>query len=178
MNRAVACAASLITAIAGLGLAVPAQADQIWYQSVQRNSASSTCEASSVIDIAQGWNNWSGSWEQWANGGRGGWTCTRNVTWARDSIESPTSSGAGCVLVDTRGSGIYADFGGQFFWAAGGQAFRNSSCTIFSSDPIPSDLAYATSPSAADPICEAQFGGGFYAQPQSWTGTNIYVCAY
>ena len=177
MNHAVACAASLITAIAGLGLAVPAHADQIWYQSVQRSSASSTCEVSSVIDIAQGWNNWSGSWEQWANGGRGGWTCTRNVTWARSSIESPTSSGAGCVLVDTGGGGIYADFGGQFFWVAGGQAFRNSSCTVLSSVIITSDLAFATSLLAADPICEAQFGRGIYAQDQGYA-TNVYVCAY
>jgi hypothetical protein len=176
MNRAVACAASLITAIAGLGLAVPAQADQIWYQSVQRNSASSTCEVSSVIDIARGWNNWSGSWEQWANGGRGGWTCTRNVTWARDSIESPTSSGAGCVLADTQFN-TYANFGAQYSLAAGAPAYVDAACTngiAFYTN----DLVYATSLAAADLICVASLGGGFYAAPQIWTGTNIYVCFY
>ena len=66
-----------------------AVADSVWVQSYQRGSASEACVAQAGETPWQdSWGpnpGWSPSWELWANAGKGGWTCTRSITWARDS---------------------------------------------------------------------------------------------
>jgi hypothetical protein len=69
---------------------VPAQA---WVQSFQRASADAPCVPPKELDIAwqADWpaaeNTWIPTWEQWPNGGKGGWTCLRIITWAPAQYE-------------------------------------------------------------------------------------------
>jgi hypothetical protein len=67
-----------------------AVADSVWVQSYERTSQAQACVAQPGETPWQAsWgsdSSWTPSWEQWANGGKGGWTCTRSITWARDSV--------------------------------------------------------------------------------------------
>lgn len=75
-------------AIAGSVLgASPANAAQVWIQAIERPSAGAPCPASTGPDSENGWivSAWTPSWERWANGGAGGWTCTRSIAWAFNS---------------------------------------------------------------------------------------------
>jgi hypothetical protein len=166
--------AALAVVAAGLLTAPTASAVQIWYQSVGRTSQTSPCQVSSVNDIATGWTNWAGSYEQWPNGGRGGWTCTRNLLWANDGIISPIVTGAGCVLADTQ-AGSYANFGSQNFLAGSAPSYSNASCTNTNAFYIP-ELVYGTSLAAADAVCAANIPGRNHAATQAWTAPNVYVC--
>jgi hypothetical protein len=66
----------------------PAGENQVWFQSFQRDGKDAPCVAPASLDIAwqSDWpateNAWTPSWEKWPNGGTGGWTCTRQITWA------------------------------------------------------------------------------------------------
>ena len=82
--------------VAGFTTSSPATADQIWYQSVGRASETAACEKSTATDLAVGWTDWAPSWEQWVNGGKGGFVCNRQITWAFDSVP-PSSSGSSSV---------------------------------------------------------------------------------
>lgn len=68
-----------------------ASADSIKYESYQRASQGEECAAQAGETPWQAsWgadSSWKPSWEQWANGGTGGWTCTRSITWARTPVE-------------------------------------------------------------------------------------------
>lgn len=71
-------------------LTVPAQ---VWVQSFERSSADAPCVAPKELDIPwqADWpaaeEAWIPTWEQWANGGKGGWTCFRIITWAPAQYE-------------------------------------------------------------------------------------------
>ena len=85
--RTIRATGALLTAsltIAGsLLAATPAAADQVWIQSVQRADSNAACPTDGEPATEGGWlvSAWSPSWEQWPNGGMGGWTCTRSITW-------------------------------------------------------------------------------------------------
>ena len=74
-----------------------AQADSVWVQSYQRASQTEACVSqpneTPVQEASGSDSSWSPSWEMWANGGAGGWTCTRNITWA--ITPEPAASGGG-----------------------------------------------------------------------------------
>ena len=72
--------------VAGFTTASPAVADQIWYQSVGRASATAACEKSTTTELAAGWTQWAPSWARWVNGSKGGFVCNRQITWAFDSV--------------------------------------------------------------------------------------------
>ena len=99
MRRTViALTAATLAAGAGLALAAPAAAfpapnvlltpAQQWVQAFERPSADSPCIPPAWLDIPwqADWpveeNVWTPSWEEWANDGTGGFTCTRTITWA------------------------------------------------------------------------------------------------
>jgi len=90
--------------VAGFTTASPAVANKVWYQSVGRASATAACEKSSSTDLAAGWTQWAPSWEQWVNGGKGGFVCNRQITWAYDSTPAwkvgDTGPGGGIVFYD------------------------------------------------------------------------------
>ena len=166
--------AALAVVAAGLLTAPTASAGQIWYQSVGRISQNSPCQASNVIDIATGWTNWTGSYEQWPNGGRGGWTCTRSLLWANDSPIIQIVTGAGCVLADTQ-AGSYANFGNQNFLAGSAPSYSDAACTTTNAFYIP-ELVYGTTLAAADAVCAANVPGRNNAASQPWSAPNVYVC--
>jgi hypothetical protein len=86
---------------AALGIGGPAKADQVWYQSYERTSPTEVCTAQPGETSWQStWGpdaSWHPSWEMWANGGRGGWTCGRAITWARDTVSTTGSSTSPCA---------------------------------------------------------------------------------
>jgi hypothetical protein len=90
--------------VAGFTTASPAVADQIWYQSVGRSSEPAACEKSSTTELAAGWTDWAPSWAKWVNGGKGGFVCNRQITWAFDSVP-PSSSGSSSVVTCATGGG-------------------------------------------------------------------------
>ena len=97
--------------VGGFTTAAPAAADQIWYQSVGRASATAPCEKSTATELAAGWTNWAPSWEQWANDSMGGFVCSRQITWAYDTPPVSCAAGAGaantCIVGNTGpGGGI------------------------------------------------------------------------
>jgi hypothetical protein len=79
---------SVLVVLAGLlfGARVAA-ADSVWVQSYERTSQTQACvgqQGETTWQAAWGTDaGWTPSWEQWANNGKGGWTCTRSITWAR-----------------------------------------------------------------------------------------------
>ena len=113
MSRGTTFIAAVAVVLTTMGLGVvaapTASADEIWYQAVGRPTADSSCPTDSAADVAAGWTAWSGSWEQWANGGRGGYVCQRSIVWAKSS---PAGSGAqtpiGCQQF---ADGLWIDFG-------------------------------------------------------------------
>ncbi len=96
-----------------------ASADSVWYQSYGRVSQSEACAAQvGETPWQASWgtdSSWYPSWEQWANGGNGGWTCGRSITWAKDSS---CATGGPCVVGDI-GPG-----GGLVFLISGGLRYE------------------------------------------------------
>ncbi len=96
LNRLVAGIAGVFIAVGALASANIVQADSVQIQSYQRAGQADNCVSppESISDWRGSWANpndpisgpaWHPTWEQWANNGNGGWTCTRSITWARDS---------------------------------------------------------------------------------------------
>jgi hypothetical protein len=85
-----------------------AQADQVWYQGYERTSSTEACPAQPGETPWQAsWGpdaSWHPSWEMWANGGRGGWTCWRSITWARDQVAATATAASSCASA----SGTYS----------------------------------------------------------------------
>jgi hypothetical protein len=103
-----------------------AQADEVWYQGYGRASSTEACPAQpGETPWQDSWGpdaSWHPSWEMWANGGRGGWTCWRSITWARDPVAptaSPTPTPT-CVI------GATGPGGGTIFYndTAGGKCYE------------------------------------------------------
>ncbi len=90
-RRFLATLSALVSVVAMLVGARVAVADSVWVQSYERTSQAQACVAQPGETPWQAaWgsdSSWTPSWEQWANAGKGGWTCTRAITWARDSVE-------------------------------------------------------------------------------------------
>jgi hypothetical protein len=94
--------------VAGFTTASPAMANKVWYQSVGRASATAACEKSTTTELAAGWTNWAPSWAKWVNGGKGGFVCNRQITWAYDTppVSCATGGGAaGTCVVGASGPG-------------------------------------------------------------------------
>jgi len=100
--------------VAGFTTASPAVANKVWYQSVGRASETAACEKSTVAELAAGWTQWAPSWEQWVNGGNGGFVCNRHITWAYDT--PPVSCAAGAGAAGTCVLGATGPGGGKVFY--------------------------------------------------------------
>lgn len=79
-----------------------ATAESVWVQSYERTSQTKTCAAQpDETPWQESWgtdSSWSPSWEQWANNGKGGWTCTRSIAWAQTPVPATSSGGGGSVM--------------------------------------------------------------------------------
>ena len=128
---------SLAVIAAGLTLTPSASADSVQVQSYQRASQTEACAAQPGETPWQAsWgpdSSWKPSWEQWANGGTGGWTCTRSITWAKDSS---CATGGPYALGDI-GPGC-----GLVFLISGGLTYEMA----------PKNWNDPTNPSATDPV--------------------------
>lgn len=153
------------TLVAWVG-APRAFADSVWFQSVARASASAPCpDPSFGTPWEEHWNPaeqpWRPSWAWWPNGGKGGFTCDRAITWAKSSPQYPS---AGCLrLYDGSGETYYVDFRGG--WALGSDVrYNEAACSTLyvwgggSTGPIDLDIVYA--PPGTDPtaLCLEAFG--------------------
>ena len=102
-----------------------ASADSIQVQSYQRSSQSAACTAQpGETQWLASWGDdpsWYPTWEQWANGGNGGWTCTRSITWAHDAASESVAYNVGDVG-PAGGTIFYIDPSrpvGSQFWEVG-----------------------------------------------------------
>ena len=91
---------SVLVVVAGMLFgANVASADSVQYQSYQSASQTEACTAQvGETPWQASWgadSSWYPTWEQWANAGKGGWTCGRSITWARTPVAA--SSGGGSV---------------------------------------------------------------------------------
>jgi len=130
MRGLIASSAALVVAAGTWFGATSASADSVQYQSYQRASQNEACVAQPGETPWQAsWgadSSWRPSWEQWANGGRGGWTCGRAITWARDPVAAGAAAITGYSVGDTGpGGGIVfitpttsGNTTGQYFEAA------------------------------------------------------------
>lgn len=142
-----------------------ANADSVWYQAYERASQDAACAAPADETPWQtsfsGQKEWTPSWQQWANGGKGGWVCQRAIAWAESSglgsSDGIAASGAGCVRIfDPHGSysqGEWVDFAPTNFLAEA-TVYVDSLCVLTLPTPDEySNLVYATTFSDAQDLC-------------------------
>ena len=168
---AVAAAAGALLAGAGMAFASPASADQVWYQSIGRASATAECPASSADDQSAGWSSWGASWEQWNNSGKGGFVCSRSITWAKEA------TGVGCLQAQRDGGGFDAfwlNFGDGFFSPRDSDVFIDPQCSsaVGSSDY---NVVYAADLGQATQLCAAVLPGTEAFIPD-WGTANVFYC--
>ena len=107
-----------------------ASADSVWVQSHERTSQTQACAAQPGETPWQAsWGtdaSWTPSWEQWANNGAGGWTCTRSITWAKTPVDASSGGDSVAYRVGAIGPGggtlFYVDMtraAGSQFWEVG-----------------------------------------------------------
>jgi hypothetical protein len=167
---------ALALALVGVATAPVASADSIWVQSYQRVSQADLCpHVTSETPWQSQWgtdSSWHPSYEQWAHGGTGGWTCTRSITWARES--SNPAAYIGCIFAGSSPYTTYFEFGSEPFLAAGARVFSDSSCNnAIVNVNTQVAFAYAQSSTIADAVCS-------HENP-SWRGhafaTNLWTCS-
>lgn len=159
VSRMAALTAATITIAGGLAVAIggSASAGETWVQSFARSGPDAPCVAPAELDIAwqpdwTGSPDWTPTWEQWANDGAGGWTCTRSIGWAKSSPEGTSSDvvqGAGCVLVFPD---EWVQFGDGNFLAEA-PSYEDNTCTGELTGFTYSDIAYAESFDGARALC-------------------------
>ncbi len=147
-------AAIALTMAGALVVASPASADQVWHQAFERASAEAPCPAPTTEtawqDSYTGQQEWTPSWAEWANGGKGGWVCQRYIVWAKDGAAGP-----GCVQASPA---EWLDFLGASSLPIGAPDYVDPSCTT-TDLTIAFNVVYAPAGQAqADALCQAIFG--------------------
>lgn len=142
-------AALLVLAATVFG-ASSASADSIQVQSYQRVSAAEECGSQpDETPWQESWgtdSSWKPSWEQWANAGEGGWTCTRSITWAETPVASGSSNvayrvgdigpGGGLVFYVDSGTGLRYEIA-PHAWGEGEAGLRWCHDSLSSHYPVP-----------------------------------------
>lgn len=164
--RRIASSMAAMVLVGGTLVAVAgsASADEVWYQSVGRASAEAPCPVSTGTELEAGWTQWSPSWAQWGNQGRGGFVCDRQITWAY----SPTASNfPGCQFIaDLRITeppegpfdvSLYGQFGNGLVIAADTYLFSTPDCSGETSESTTVSVAvntvFAGSQGQAQALC-------------------------
>ncbi len=181
----VSLSALTLVALGGLGFAPSASADSVQVQSYQRMHQSEVCAAQvGETPWQAAWgadSSWNPTWELWASGGSGGWTCTRSITWAKDAAPDAAPF-IGCVqyhLAVSPFSASWVDFGyvDLLEGRAPGSSFSEYSDAACSTPFMVMDqnIVYAESQGQADARCDAWVTNGYGHHPDE-LATNIYVC--
>jgi len=114
-------ASSALVMVAGAVLGGGSATAEVWVQSYERSSETAECESPSWETPWQAsWgtdSSWKPAWEQWANDGKGGWTCTRSITWARTPAASGSSARSYAL-------GDVGPGGGRVFLISGGLTYE------------------------------------------------------
>lgn len=164
-----------ITLITTVLLPTTATADSVWHQSVGRASATATCPAD---DFGTPWQSnwdpaersWRPSWSVWPNGGTGGFTCDRQITWARRAFPVGHCQGAGSTFYQF-GGGWYLDSISNFTALT---VYPNSTCTTGTAAGIYEQLVYAPAPFSPTILC-TQATGITIDNPTN-VGGDVYRC--
>ena len=134
----------------------------------------STCRATTATaeDTSAGWTAWIASWEQWPNDGKGGYVCTRSITWAyQDGSAGGYPSGA-CIQADTIPE--YVDFGGRWSRPFGSVYYLDASCTVMAPGTTGYNLVYAPGGAGqASALCDEWLGIDYADNP--W-GLDVWSC--
>lgn len=159
-RRSTSLLASLTGAVLCAGLLVganAASADSIKYESYQRSSQTEACaDQPGQTPWQTSWGedaSWHPSWEQWANRGTGGWTCTRSITWARDSGTAEVRNVNPCTFI---GFGAYVFLDPTGFIPFDTQTYQDASCAVAGALAGNAPYGYAFTSSgdlAAQAIC-------------------------
>jgi hypothetical protein len=161
------------TLVAGAG---SASANQVWYQSVGKASAEAPCPTSTGTELAAGWTQWSSSWAMWANQGRGGFVCDREITWAY-SETTPTPSGPGCVpfqLAVGDFLATYLQFGSSnVIPVVSAKYLRTADCSGVATT-IAAYLVFALTRSEAIVLC----GDTLTPFQEAFWNPNVYRCIF
>jgi hypothetical protein len=163
---------SLAVVAAGLTMAPTASANSVQVQSYQRASQSEACTAQlGETPWQAAWgtdSSWHPTWERWANGGTGGWTCTRSITWAKT---------IGCAKVDNTWppDGLWLDFGSGYFMSPGAMLFADASCTQ-EIGPTDDSIVWADGFAQADSRCKSLLGPDTSADQPDYATQNTFSC--
>jgi len=115
-------------------------ADSVQVQSYERDSQAAECPNQPWETPWQAnWGpdaSWKPSWEQWANNGTGGWTCTRTIVWAKSSGPGATAAsydlgdiGPGGGLVFLKSAGVTYEMAPKN-WSGAMEDPSNSWCNV------------------------------------------------
>ena len=114
-----------------------AMAEQ-WVQSYERSSETEECESQPWETPWQASfgpdSSWSPSWGRWANGGKGGWICTRTINWGGSAPAASSSSGSSAPAASGASAPSYAlgdigPGGGLVFLISGGLTYEMAPMT-------------------------------------------------
>ena len=166
---------SVLMIIAGtLFGATVASADSVQTQSYQRASQTEACVAQvGETPWQANWGTdatWKPSWEQWANKGTGGWTCTRSIVWARSAPAHPS---AGCIDLSVYSASI--NFQSGWFLAGSAPAYSNSTCSVRAGS-LGNNVVYAPVGYDATTLCLEAFGVLPNANVRKLVGSDVYAC--
>lgn len=156
---------------ASLVLSPAAQADSVWFQSVARASASASCPDDAFGTPWQSnWDPeqrpWRPSWAQWPNGGTGGFTCDRQITWAKSTSPYPS---AGCV----RANSWWTNFNGGWSLATA-LLYSDPDCTTPTGSSF-TDVVYSPSGWNALTLCTEAFGSAV-TSPGRFVNSDVWSC--
>lgn len=158
---------------------VPASADSAWVQEYERPTQESRCGAPADETPFQstysGHREWTPSWSFWANGGRGGWVCTRTIVWARSTSTAPSPAPwvtARCTLFN--GMGQYVNYLGGWSLAAGAPIYSDANCIVGAGVTGP-NVVFAANVTEADAKCAAVWPGTRSSNPGGLVAGN-YSC--
>lgn len=170
LTAGAAVALAMGTAVVAAPSASALGAPIVWYQAVAVPSATAPCPVTSDAEKAKGWTAWTGSWAQWPNDGKGGFVCTRSITWAHEADTAGEAfPSAGCVLADS----LYYQFGGGWSLPAGTFGWTNSSCTTLSGGYLLMNVVYAPTGYDATELCDRAWGS---TSPFGPFGDGVYGC--
>lgn len=171
LTAGVAVTLAIGTAVVATPSASAQGAPIVWYQAVAVPTATSPCPVTTDGDKAKGWTDWTNSYAEWPNGGKGGNVCSRSITWAyeRDAASGSAFPSGGCQKY----SDYYVNYGGGYSAPAGSSAYILSDCTSFTGNTV-SRSVYAPAPYNPNTLCVAAFGTNSNGQ---WpNAVDVYRC--